>query len=109
MSSASYKRNFKSNPSVNPETGRSIKVGGDTYNKLVDKYGKPSPKKSPRKTQKSPKKSPQRSPRMSMMKDPFEVLPEESILKVLNKLNEYQRMEWANASQKVRRIYQMNF
>lgn len=116
MSTASYRKKFRENPSVNPETGRSIVVGGETYNKLVDKYG--SSRKSP--VRKSPvRKSPARSPRKSpmrvsvresvMMKDPFEVLSEESILKVLNKLNENHRLAWVNSSPKVRRVYEMNF
>ncbi len=113
MSTASYRKKFRENPSVNPETGRSITVGGDTYNKLVDKYGstKSPVRKSP--ARKSPvKKSPARLSRkspMRQMKDPFEVLPEESILKVLHKLNENHRLAWINSSPKVRRVYEMNF
>lgn len=110
MSTASYRKKFRENPSVNPETGRSIVVGGDTYNKLVDKYGsRKSPvRKSP--VRKSPARSPRKSPmRQSTMKDPFEVLSEESILKVLNKLNENHRLAWVNSSPKVRRVYEMNF
>lgn len=132
--STAYKRQFRANPTVNPETGRSITVNGDTYNKLVEKYGKPtrsSPRKSPSKRM-SPRKSPSRmSPRkspmkrmnyesierpqrmsyvrQSQMKDPFEVLPEDSILKVLYKLPEHQRLEWIAASPKVKHVYEIHF
>lgn len=119
MSVASYKREFRAHPNVNPETGRTIKVNGDTYNQLVEKYGRPtkrsptkrSPKKSP--TKRSPKKSPtkksptKRSP--ISRKDPFAVLSDESILNVLHKLNEDYRMKWVSSSPTVRRVYEMNF
>lgn len=117
MSVTSYKREFKAHPNVNPETGRTIKVNGDTYNQLVEKYGRPtkrspikrSPKKSP--TKRSPKKSPvkrTRSP-LKSRKDPFAVLSDESILNVLHKLNEDHRMKWVSSSPTVRRVYEMNF
>ena len=99
MSAASYKRQFKANPTVNPETGRSIKKNSETYKHLTEKYGNPSPKR-----RKSPvKKSPRKSPRKSM--DPFEVLPEESIRRVLGKLSVEHQLAWANSSPKVMRIY----
>lgn len=134
MSTAAYKRQFRANPTVNPETGRSITVNGDTYNKLVEKYGKPTksyPRKSPSKRL-SPRKSPRSSPvrqrnspmrnemvmrspsrsvyvRQTQMKDPFEVLSEDSILKVLYKLPEHQRLEWIAASPKVKHVYEIHF
>lgn len=36
------KGNFYSNPQVNPETNRKIKINGPTYKKLVTKYGPPN-------------------------------------------------------------------
>jgi len=129
MNTATYKKNFRANPSVNPETGRSIKVGGETYNQLLKKYGKASPKKSPKKSptkRMSPRKSvtmTKMSPgRMSQIRmsptrinsirvenDPFEVLSEESILNVLRKLNESHRLVWIASSPKVKRVYELNF
>lgn len=111
MSFASNKRQFKSNPSINPETGRSIIIGGEKYKELQKKYSSPkratrSPKTKSPKTRSSPqrsRKSPNRSPRM--LKDPFEVLSDESIVKVLHKLSDENRLAWANASPKVRAIY----
>jgi hypothetical protein len=125
MSVASYKREFRAHPNVNPETGRTIKVNGDTYNQLVEKYGRPtkrsptkrsptkrSPtKRSPTKrspTKRSPKKSPTKRSPISR-KDPFAVLSDESILNVLHKLNEDHRMKWVSSSPTVRRVYEMNF
>lgn len=35
------KEKFKLKPTVNPVTNRNIKIGGDTYNKLVKLYGNP--------------------------------------------------------------------
>lgn len=35
------KEKFRSNPTVNPITNRTIKINGDTYKKLVKLYGKP--------------------------------------------------------------------
>jgi len=37
----SYADRFHANPGINPETGRSIKIDGPTYKKLVRKYGLP--------------------------------------------------------------------
>ena len=42
--SASYtslQRSFRSNPKINPETGRTIKKGSKTYDELVTRYGEP--------------------------------------------------------------------
>lgn len=36
------KGNFFSNPEINPETKRKIKINGPTYKKLVTKYGFPN-------------------------------------------------------------------
>lgn len=36
------KTNFYTNPSINPETKRKIKINGPTYNKLISKYGYPN-------------------------------------------------------------------
>ena len=137
MSFAAYKRQFRADQSINPETGRSILVGGAKYNELMKKYGKAQKKKS----QKSPTKlrvtrsrspakmsmvrssparrsplrqSPARFPAgaagsrspMRLAKDPFEVLSDESIMKVLPKLSAENRLLWANASPKVNAIYQ---
>ncbi len=109
MSFAEYKRQFKTNPSVNPETGRKITIGGDKYNKLKNKYF--PEKSSPKRTtlvKRSPRKSPRKSPRLTR-KDPFEVLPEESIVRVLHNLSEENRLIWANSSAKVRDIYNRMF
>src|SRR6516164_2889987 len=105
MSQSEYKklqRQFKTNPSVNPETGRKIDKNGVTYKQLVYKYGSPT-KRSPRVT-KSPRvarsplaaRSPRvtRSPHRQNKGDPFEVLSEESILRVLQKLNTDHRRVW---------------
>jgi hypothetical protein len=35
------KQLFYENQTINPDTGRTIQIGKDTYNKLVDKYGNP--------------------------------------------------------------------
>ncbi len=35
------KEKFRSNPTINPSTNRTIKINGDTYKKLVKLYGKP--------------------------------------------------------------------
>lgn len=35
------KQLFHKNPNINPETGKHIKIGGQTYNKLTSKYGIP--------------------------------------------------------------------
>lgn len=32
---------FRNKPTVNPNTNRTIKIGGDTYNKLTKLYGNP--------------------------------------------------------------------
>ncbi len=114
MSFASYKREFQSNPSVNPETGRSITIGGDKYNALFKKYGKGAKRspvrKSPprgRQVKMAPSPKSQRSPRSPRLeKDPFEVLSDQSIMNVLTKLTEENRIAWARASPKVRAIYQ---
>ena len=127
MSFAEYKRQFNANPTVNPETGRTITVGGDKYNQLSRKYGRKSPRarrspagaarrspvrRSP--TRRTPTKV-QRSPRTvaspnRLRKDPFEVLSDEAIEKVLYKLSEENRLLWANASPKVRAVYNnLNF
>lgn len=39
---ADYQILFHKNPNVNPETNRSIKIGGPTYIKLSQKYGQPN-------------------------------------------------------------------
>ena len=124
MSFAAYKRQFKADQSVNPETGRSITIGGEKYKELAKKYGVKSPAKakraspakqapaprSPRAAQSVAKavatrgRSPVRNIR-STLKDPFEVLSDESIMKVLHKLSDENRLLWANASPKVRSIY----
>lgn len=36
------KQLFYENQTINPDTGRTIQIGKDTYNKLVDKYGNPN-------------------------------------------------------------------
>lgn len=36
------KQLFYENQTVNPDTGRTIQIGKDTYKKLVDKYGNPN-------------------------------------------------------------------
>lgn len=36
-----HKLNFHTNPTINPETNRKIKINGATYYKLVAKYGHP--------------------------------------------------------------------
>lgn len=38
------KQLFYENQTINPDTGRTIQFGKDTYNKLVDKYGNPDEK-----------------------------------------------------------------
>ena len=122
MSFAAYKRQFKADQSVNPETGRSITMGGEKYKELAKKYGVKSPAKAANATAKAAnatakaatkaKRSPaKRSPRSpvrnvrSTLKDPFEVLSDESIMKVLHKLSDENRLLWANASPKVRAVY----
>lgn len=110
MSAAEYKRQFRANQSINPETGRSITIGGDKYNELVKKYGKAkSPKKSPVRKSPAKRRSPlnRKSPvRMSRSKaDLFDVLSDESIARVLHKLSEENRLLWANSSPKVRAVY----
>ncbi len=116
MSTAEYKRQFRANQSINPETGRSITIGGEKYKELVKKYGKnKSPRRSPLKTRKTPtKKSPlrrsplktQRSPiRRTNLYDPFEVLSDESIMRVLSKLSDKNRLLWINSSPKVKAVY----
>lgn len=132
MSLAAQKRQFKADPTINPETGRTITVGGAKYNELVKKYGKTQKKRSQKtlRASRSPKtmarsspgrRSPgRRSPLrtaalegarrtrspMRLAKDPFEVLSDESIMKVLPKLSPENQLLWANASPKVNAIYQ---
>lgn len=122
-----YKRKFRTNPTINPETNRTIEKNGPTYNMLVKKYGEPIKYRSPSKGRvenikanrkaASPRRSPVRknvptSPKKiqspKKMNDPFEVLSEESILRVLYKLdNENQRI-WCESSPKVRAVCQKN-
>jgi len=97
-------KQFKKNPTVNPETGRKIDKNGITYHHLVKKYGSPIKRRSP---QRSPR--PLKSPRSALQKttkDPFEVLSEESILRVLQKLNEDNRQLWCSNSQRVKTVCQ---
>ena len=35
------KESFRKKPTINPQTGRTIKKNGDVYNKLVKLYGEP--------------------------------------------------------------------
>lgn len=37
----SQRESFRSKPTVNPATNRTIKINGDTYKKLVQLYGQP--------------------------------------------------------------------
>lgn len=41
MQSLTNKQHFHRYPNINPETGRQIKIGGQTYQRLTKKYGKP--------------------------------------------------------------------
>lgn len=156
QSFAARQRAFRSNPKINPDSGRPIKRGTKKYDELVTTYGAPvkhrslSPKRSPKK---SPKKSPvktvttvrtTRSPngkttktvtrsrsnspsispvkrtyrslsprrtlaksspgRLQKNKDIFTVLPEESVVGVLRKLDNNYKQEWIASSDYVRGI-----
>lgn len=114
---AENKRRFRSQPTINPETDRSIKVNSKTYNLLVDKYGLPT-KRSPAKrspTKKSPvkrspfKRSPSRlagsrSPVNKESVDMFAVLSPESIRNVFNKLSNEHKQAFLDSSAHVRRV-----
>lgn len=132
---SSNQRAFRTNPKINPETGRTIKKGSKTFDELTIKYGAPvrhrstspkraakraaSPKRSPSKASPkrtyrslSPKKvSPSRrtlaksSPgRLNRSKDIYTVLPEQSVVTVLHKLNNNYKQEWIASSPYVRNI-----
>ena len=134
---ASNQRAFRTNPKINPETGRTIKKNSKTYDELVATYGQPvkhrtarsaSPKRSPKKSQTarspvrktksparsyrslSPKKvSPRRlarsSPaRLNKSKDIYTVLPEQSIVTVLHKIDDNIKQQWIESSPYVRSI-----
>jgi hypothetical protein len=93
------KNQFRKNPTINPETGRSITKNGDTYKSLVKKYGSPNRQK---RSQQRRVKSPLKSPRLK--KDAFDVLSEEAILRVLQKLNPDHRRVWCSSSSKVKAV-----
>lgn len=123
-----YKRRFRSQPTINPETNRSIKINSDTYNSLVEKYGLPnkrSPaKRSPAKrspvkrspAKRSPvkqyaaKRSPSRlvaesrSPMKKESVDMFAVLSPESIRNVFNKLSNEHKQAFLDSSAHVRNV-----
>jgi hypothetical protein len=98
------KRQFRKNPTINPETGRTISENGNTYKNLVEKYGLPTNHRSPKrtKTAKSPKRSSQRK------NDPFVVLSDESILRVLQKLSPENRQIWCQNSAHVNSVCTKN-
>lgn len=97
------KKQFRQNPTVNPETGRTISKNGSIYNHLVKKYGQPI-QQSPKKSQSV--KSPRQSPRRRT--DPFAVLSDESILRVLQKLSPENRKIWCDNSPRVNAICKQN-
>jgi hypothetical protein len=45
---ASKKTNFRNNPSIDPITGDTIKIGSKKYKQLVEKYGEPNKIRSPK-------------------------------------------------------------
>ena len=95
LSFAEKKKRFHQQPTVNPETGKYIKIGGVTYNKLVKLYGPPQSRKSPSKIIRSPIKK---------EKDTFEFLSESSILNILEKLSNDDRHRWCLISPKVKNV-----
>jgi hypothetical protein len=103
-----FKKQFRQTPTVNPETGRKITKNSNTYNELVKKYGEPIKKKSPRGIKKTPRKvrSPVKSPRVKS--DPFDVLSDESILRVLQKLSQENRQVWCASSPRVKNVCTKN-
>jgi hypothetical protein len=105
-----YKRKFRTNPTINPETNRTIEKNGPTYNMLVKKYGEPIKYRSPSKGRVENIKANRKaaSPRRSPVRKNVPTSPEESILRVLYKLdNENQRI-WCESSPKVRAVCQKN-
>ena len=128
------KKSFHAHPTINPDTNRKIKNGSDTYERLVAKYGEPKKRSVRRKSASPVRRSPVRrspsparrapavprqrsvSPRLSRAshrspmlshvsnRDPFEVLSDEAIHKVLLKLSKEHARAWINASPKVRRV-----
>lgn len=65
-------------------------------------------RRSPVRYTRSVSRSSSHSP-MRMYQDPFEVLSDENILKVLHKLSPEHRMAWINSSEKVRHVYNKHF
>ena len=95
LSFAEKKKRFHQQPTVNPETGKHIKIGGDTYKRLVTVYGPPQSRKSPSRIVRKP---------VQKEHDPFDVLTEHAILDILEKLSVDDRHRWCLSSPKVKRV-----